>query len=606
MKNGKISLLTISFLSLSVMTLASCNAAIDADVDPGTITDTSTAAAYIPVMNPETMQIVAAEVASLDYGISSGYGEAKPMVSMKSFLSNYYSLLSSAQSKFEYSVSYEDNAYTYSFNAGRGTMEVDFSNSTITFSNYTRVHSAYELALMDPATTGISGITTYAYASDNVGLVETGKATVFDLGAYNIPVYQYEEDAYLPIEMASYLFLSTTSYQLTYNGTAFYAYPNSAYLYTLDESGESATLTPYGQDYYGGAFSTESKKSSEIARLEAKETLFYLDHFYGFRDTNVNVADGWKSYLSSSYNDVYQNMFSTDADTNASALDSIMTTIIGDGHTGLPNYFGILGNYYNGGAHTKTAAESDRSKILHSNYATNLALRKEAFGSSSLGDRDVEISGNTGIIRFDSFMAGNVAAGQSTDAYKQNKANDNYSLFVYAFRTFAENDVKRVVIDLTCDGGGMAIACVQTLGFLMDTVKYSTYETLTGDLGKFSVNVDANADGIISGDESYADKFEFYVLTSNYSFSCGNWFPTVCKDNGIKIIGEKSGGGACIVQNGVSPDGQPFQISGILRLSNGYNGGSADNDAGIEVDYEVSKDYWYDAAKLDSYLANLQ
>lgn len=87
------------------MTLASCNAAIDADVDPGTITDTSTAAAYIPVMNPETMQIVAAEVASLDYGISSGYGEAKPMVSMKSFLSNYYSLLSSAQSKFEYSVS---------------------------------------------------------------------------------------------------------------------------------------------------------------------------------------------------------------------------------------------------------------------------------------------------------------------------------------------------------------------------------------------------------------------------------------------------------------------------------------------------------------------
>lgn len=604
MENGKIKLLVVS---LSLVTLSSCSNAIDASVDPGTIVSTASALVYVPIPDRETGQYVAGDAAEFTYGISSSYGEDKPMVSMKSFLSEFYSQLASAQNPFTYTVAYEDNVYTYNFSGGKGTMTVDFSSSTITFSNYTRVHCIYESAIMDPAATGLTSYPNYAYSSDNEGLIEKGEVTIFDLGNYNIPLYQYNEDAYLPIEMASYLFLSTASYQITYNGTAFYAYSGSSYLYTADSSGETAQLTPYGRSYYGGAFASRSEKSSEIARLEANEMLFYLDHFYGFRDNNTNVANGWKSYLSSSYNDVYQNLYSTNADNNASAIDSIMMTIIGDGHTGTPNSYGILGSYYNGGVHNRTATRSARSNAIYSDYATNLSLRAEAFGNEGeLGDRDVEISGKTGIIRFDSFMTTGIEAKQTTDTYKQYKSYDNYALFVYAFRTFAEHDIERVVIDLSLNSGGMAIACVETLGFLMDTVNYATYNPLTGDAGKFRVNVDADADGTISGHDSYAGKYELYVLTSNFSFSCGNWFPTVCKDNGIKIIGEKSGGGACVVQNGITPSGQPFQISGITRLSNGYNGGSSDNDAGINVDYEVSKDCWYDIAKLDSYLANLQ
>lgn len=602
MKNGKINLLLVA---LSLVTLSSCNNAVDADVDPGTITDTAIGTVYAPVLNQETGSYIAAEASKLVYGISSGYGEDKPMVSVKSFLTNYYLQLDGSGTPKTFAVTYDDDIYTYTFSDSKGTMKINFADSTITFSNYTRVIHVYDSAIMDPAVTGLSGFTNYAYSANNEGFIEKGENTIFDLGNYNIPIYQYNEDAYLPIEMASYIFLVSRSYQLTYNGTAFYAYAGADYLWTTDNSGETAYLTPYGESYYSGAFASKSERSSEIATLEGNEMLFYLDYFYGFRDTNTNVKNGWKSYLSSSYNSVYRDLFSTDADTNCSALDTIMTTIIGDGHTGMSNNYGILGSYYNGGRHVKTAASSERTLALYQNRSTNLALRAAAFGSESLGNRDVEVYGNTGIIRFDSFVATGIAGGQTTATYKQHKSSDNYALFVYAFRTFAANNIKRVVIDLTCNGGGMAIACVLTLGFLMDEVPYSIYSPLTTDVGRFRVNVDANADGVVSSNESYADKYEFYVLTRNFSFSCGNWFPTVCKDVGIKVIGEKSGGGACVVQNAVSPSGQPFQISGLSRLSNGYNGGSNDNDGGIAVDYEVSKEYWYDKTKLDSYLSTL-
>lgn len=595
MKTAK---LNIFLIVGSCLILSSCNLF---ETGHGSIVNTATAVVYQPVVDQETGSYVSKQALTLDYGISSVYGSNKPMVSLTSFLKNFYMPnLQNPETK-SLDLTRTDDVYTYTLvNDGKGTISVDFTNNKITFSNYYRVLNIYDSAFLDAAAVGLIGYDYLAYSSDNVGFIEAGNETVFDLGGYDIPLYKYREDAYLPIEVVSYLFLALRSSQVVFNGSAFYIYASP--LYMIDSDGQ---LTNYGRDYYGGSLASLSTKSSAIATLEANEMIFYLDHFYGFRDTNTNVGSGWKNYLSSSYPSIYNNLYSTDADASASALDSILMTIIGDGHTGANNVYGNLGSFYNGGRHIRRASSSQRSLALNTEYSENIALRSEVLGSEELGDNDVQISGNTGIIRFDSFQNAALKSGQTTDYYREYKSYDNYALFVYAFRKFENSGVKRVVIDLTCNGGGTALSCVAALGFLMDTVPYATYCPLTGDKGQYRVNVDADADGTISGHDSYADKYEFYVLTSNYSFSCGNWFPTVCKDVGIKIIGAKSGGGACAVQYGVSPCGQPFQISGVMRLSNGYTGGEKDNDGGIDVDYTVAKEYWYDAVKLDSYLSSL-
>ena len=76
----------------------------------------------------------------------------------------------------------------------------------------------------------------------------------------------------------------------------------------------------------------------------------------------------------------------------------------------------------------------------------------------------------------------------------------------------------------------------------------------------------------------------FAVLTSRASFSCGNAFPSVLKDNGILVMGEQSGGGACAVQQMATADGFKYQISSArLRFLN-KDGESIDGGVPVDVD----------------------
>ena len=72
------------------------------------------------------------------------------------------------------------------------------------------------------------------------------------------------------------------------------------------------------------------------------------------------------------------------------------------------------------------------------------------------------------------------------------------------------------------------------------------------------------------------------ILTSFDSFSCGNALPFYAKERGVKIIGERSGGGSCIVGKGVTADGFPYHFSSNSRLS--AQDFSKSVEGGAEVD----------------------
>ncbi len=79
----------------------------------------------------------------------------------------------------------------------------------------------------------------------------------------------------------------------------------------------------------------------------------------------------------------------------------------------------------------------------------------------------------------------------------------------------------------------------------------------------------------------YSD-LNFAVLTSGYSYSCGNQLPCLMKDAGVPIIGERSGGGSCSVQRDLTGEGLVYSHSSwISRLV---------NDAGEEIDDGVPVD----------------
>ena len=121
-------------------------------------------------------------------------------------------------------------------------------------------------------------------------------------------------------------------------------------------------------------------------------------------------------------------------------------------------------------------------------------------------------------------------------------------------------------------------------------------------------NFDGNADGEF-GDEkdSLGMSTHVYCLISPKSFSCGNFVPAVLKNsNRATLIGERSGGGACVVLPLCTADGNIFSISGNQKISTVQNGTFYSVDQGVEPDYVISNpEHLYDRKYLTEYIHQL-
>ena len=74
-------------------------------------------------------------------------------------------------------------------------------------------------------------------------------------------------------------------------------------------------------------------------------------------------------------------------------------------------------------------------------------------------------------------------------------------------------------------------------------------------------------------------------MTSGASFSCGNLFPFLVREEGGMVIGDRSGGGSCSVQKAVLSEGFEISISGSkFKLTD--NSGS-DLEAGVTPDLQL-------------------
>ena len=170
-------------------------------------------------------------------------------------------------------------------------------------------------------------------------------------------------------------------------------------------------------------------------------------------------------------------------------------------------------------------------------------------------------------------------------------------------------EVKRVVFDLTCNTGGMIIALPFLLGLMKRDFHFSTYNYYVNDMCQRHYQMDLNGNGVYGEiEDSYEGQYDFYILTSNCSFSCGNAFPCTAKSNkAAKIIGIKSAGGGSVVDYFTSPCGYELRCSSCLTLAYEYIEDSfIENDDGIPVDYEISEQYWYDRALLNTKIDELE
>ena len=212
---------------------------------------------------------------------------------------------------------------------------------------------------------------------------------------------------------------------------------------------------------------------------------------------------------------------------------------------------------------------------------------------------------DTAIITFDSF---DTAATKDIQDDEGNildsaKDEDSYYYIKYCLEKIAEHGgIKNIIIDTTLNGGGNVGAMLRVLGFFIRDIYTDHYYKGFGYKTSVCYNVDTNLDGVVNDDDLY-DQYTWYCLSSGYSYSAANSFALICKNSGIKVIGQHTGGGMCSILPLCLIDGTSIYTSGYTcntyysdRVEGGYT--FVDVQNGIDVDIRIEQSLFYNDEAL--------
>lgn len=349
-------------------------------------------------------------------------------------------------------------------------------------------------------------------------------------------------------------------------------------------------------------------RSKEIADFTYQELRFMMYELYG--DTiNTSVKDFDNFIKDKDYKD---DLLSLDTAKYDIAMSKFLLRGIDDGHTNIE-----VTSLYN----LPTYANANYNSFTYSgprhDGITSLAstLRDERKDAGL--DKGVNIVDKTAFISFDKFIVSrDTNKVVKLKAYQEYKDTDpkeyvddnTMEFFASAFNQIEKNEnVKNVVIDLTCNTGGNTASLAYLVSYFTDDPVITCARTINDSLVEYHYMADLNQDGIYaSSKDTFKDKYKFYILTSGASFSCGNHFPSICKDGGYaKIIGEKTAGGSCTISYISNMSGYIYSSSSgnvsLMKQGDKY----VHNDYGVTPDISIPRSDWYNHVKLNELLNNL-
>lgn len=147
-----------------------------------------------------------------------------------------------------------------------------------------------------------------------------------------------------------------------------------------------------------------------------------------------------------------------------------------------------------------------------------------------------------------------------------------------------EKGLKNFLLDLSVNGGGSSSAALYMLSVITGQDYLPEYGVKTGNSLKETGQIDTDLNGAVNKKDAVRYDFRFALLTTHFSFSCGNLLPVLAKDKGIVILGENSGGGTCMLSKPTLASGMPYAISGFVMMTH-ENG--KDVDGGAEPHYPL-------------------
>lgn len=412
----------------------------------------------------------------------------------------------------------------------------------------------------------------------------------FDLGALGLDIEGDGEEIWFPLSVLTTWLTDIAQNIVTYNG-------NYLYICRVD-SPEIIDENYYNTDYYNGILAgTEREK--DLTNYSYGELGFIFRYMYGYpgrTELNPEILrnEGFDAALTA-YGEagavLKEELTSRDFGEFFFGMYKLSSGPLEDGHNNTSLALGMQGliNETYQAFREKNWPKFDDLSL--SEFQTNIS-------DASMGVSDARSddyfntgyykNGDTVILLLDSFNVDE----DGWKAYFQNGGDIPDDAMGTAAKGLAkaaqEGDVKNVVFDLATNPGGYSDAAMGVLSLMTGRDYLCGYNELSKQKFKVYFDVDRNLDGEINEkDDELTYDFNYAVMTSRASFSCGNMFPFLVKDEGGIVIGDRSGGGSCSLQKAVLSEGFDIIISGYKFKLTNESGASLEEGVTPDIELEI-------------------
>lgn len=449
----------------------------------------------------------------------------------------------------------------------------------------------------------------------SLSAVNVGRTTTLNFKKYGIDLYGDAGNVYFPFTTLSDMYSDLAYHFAGYNGDRIVINTDAPVSSTMQEADKEFSKAVYAKESI----------PDDLAKFRYNELCFAVDYFFGWPGRSTYEPQLKEKGLSAMLDaqgeegkEVKKLLQSTKNIDFVVGMDALQWYLYDGGHTAVtlsrkPAVDDVKAYQDRVNA---AAAQYPRAKALIDKavkarsdiFAIQddiVARRKKAFEAMGVAsDATYVKKGETALCVFDSFHGiewkawkAYYAGGEKPTLAKYPK--DALLIFLDALEK-AENDpeVVNFVIDLTANGGGSIDIAMALTSLLVDKSEFFAETTLTNQRYTVTYEVDRNFDRKFDAkDKEVKYHLNIAVLTSAFSFSCANLFPALMKGYGTLIIGEKTDGGSCAIQQMCTADGFDYRISSFRGRMCDANGKNI--DGGVEPQKALVRDKFYDLDELD-------
>ena len=489
------------------------------------------------------------------------------------------------------------------------TAEVDTEKDLFTSSNYEAFTNMMGMVQQGMPNTTYDALPIIKWKSLEASPKQVN--VTLDYGKYGIDIREDGTNVYFPFATISDLYVDGYMHLADFNGQTVMVAPNGAY--SLNDGYPAFLITPL----------LKETRTDDMVEYSYKNLCFTLTNFFGYPGRTLLEKSMKEKGLDQALQDygkagqmTRELLKSKDMYDFFSGTATLSCLLYDGGHTytdlTVINELDTLNSFTQ---KLKPIREAKLQEFvgycpeylpIQQAKVDNRALRKEldSLREEKIGKgvRYTKV-GNTAYCQFDSYMCDDSGwrkyyKGEGPKPTIEQYPNDWLVILVDALEK-AQNDpeVENFILDTSTNGGGSSDVVVFITSIFANKPDLYYENVLTGQKMKSSYEVDRNLDGKFDEkDKDVKLNMNIGVLISSYSFSCGNLLPALLKDYGICLLGMKSGGGSCCVLYNPSADGFGYRYSTHRARLNNLKGQNIDE--GIEPDYQLEPDEFFDIAKV--------